>query len=385
MSEDDKIHQENNIDFTKLEPWNLRDYPVAVNSIRYNQDFSLLTLGTSKGYKIFLTSNLRLVNEPTEAVTKLGDIGIAMSYYKSSLVFILPSRYNKDFPNNELIVFDDFYQTKFTSFKDKSEEILNFFVSKNVIFIITLSKIIVLEIFSFQVIDIIININSINHLLSFNFYDFIAYSELKDKQKVYVKFYQNKNYKIFSSIKRVIKSNFDYMQTIQLSPTGHILAIVSIYGNKIHLYYTQNGKLKDCIFLSQYIQTIEKVLFSEKKSNYLFVLKIDNKFNIYKIGNYLVNNPKCICDKYDDSKITSQNKEENNSGIFGYLRKYSRNKDIREELAYSEFEGNILFIDFDRNKNKDIILINEKGRFIKYHFKKTSSGYINPILSFQWE
>lgn len=332
-----------------------------------------------------MTSNLRLVNEPTEAVTKLGDIGIAMSYYKSSLVFILPSRYNKDFPNNELIVFDDFYQTKFTSFKDKSEEILNFFVSKNVIFIITLSKIIVLEIFSFQVIDIIININSINHLLSFNFYDFIAYSELKDKQKVYVKFYQNKNYKIFSSIKRVIKSNFDYMQTIQLSPTGHILAIVSIYGNKIHLYYTQNGKLKDCIFLSQYIQTIEKVLFSEKKSNYLFVLKIDNKFNIYKIGNYLVNNPKCICDKYDDSKITSQNKEENNSGIFGYLRKYSRNKDIREELAYSEFEGNILFIDFDRNKNKDIILINEKGRFIKYHFKKTSSGYINPILSFQWE
>ena len=364
MAEDDKIHQENNIDFTKLEPWNPRDYPVAVNSIRYNQDFSLLTLGTSKGYKIFLTSNLRLVNEPTEAVTKLGDIGIAMSYYKSSLVFILPSRYNKDFPNNELIVFDDFYQTKFTSFRDKSEEILNFFVSKNVIFIITLSKIIVLEIFSFQVIDIIININSINHLLSFNFYDFIAYSELKDKQKVYVKFYQNKNYKIFSSIKRVIKSNFDYMQTIQLSPTGHILAIVSIYGNKIHLYYTQNGKLKDCIFLSQYIQTIEKVLFSEKKSNYLFVLKIDNKFNIYKIGNYLVNNPKCICDKYDDSKITSQNKEENNSGIFGYLRKYSRNKDIREELAYSEFEGNILFIDFDRNKNKDIILINEKGKFI---------------------
>ena len=260
MSEDDKIHQENNIDFTKLEPWNPRDYPVAVNSIRYNQDFSLLTLGTSKGYKIFLTSNLRLVNEPTEAVNKLGDIGIAMSYYKSSLLFILPSRYNKDFPNNELIVFDDFYQSKFTSFRDKSEEILNFFVSKNVIFIITLSKIIVLEIFSFQVIDIIININSINHLLSFNFYDFIAYSELKDKQKVYVKFYQNKNYKIFSSIKRVIKSNFDYMQTIQLSPTGHILAIVSIYGNKIHLYYTQNGKLKDCIFLSQYIQTIEKVL-----------------------------------------------------------------------------------------------------------------------------
>ena len=43
------------IDFTKITPWNSREYPVRVNSIRYNQDFSLLTLGTSKGYKIFLT------------------------------------------------------------------------------------------------------------------------------------------------------------------------------------------------------------------------------------------------------------------------------------------------------------------------------------------
>jgi len=155
------------------------------------------------------------------------------------------------------------------------------------------------------------------------------------------------------------------MQTIQLSPTGHILAIVSIYGNKIHLYYTQNGKLKDCIFLSQNIQTIEKVLFSKKKSNYLFVLKNDHKFYIYKIGNNLVEDPNCICDKYEDSKIISQKKEEdNNYGIFGYFRKYSRNKDIREEHAYSEFEGNLLFIDFDGNKNKDIIFINESGRFI---------------------
>lgn len=377
---------ENYIDFSKLEPWNPRDYPVAVNSIRYNQDLSLLTLGTSKGYRIFLASSLRLAHEQTEAVNKLGDIEIAMTYYKSSLVFILPSRRNKDFPNNELIVFDDFYQTKFTTFKDKSEEILNFFVSKNVIFLITLSKIVVLEIFSFQVIDIIININSINALLSFNFYDFMAFTELKEKQKVFVKFYQNENHKIFSSIKRVIKCNFDYMQTIQLSPTGHILAIVSIYGNKIHLYYTQNGKLKDCLFLSQNIQTIEKVLFSKKKMNYLFVLKNDHKFYIYKIGNYLVDNPKCICDKYDDSNFISQKKEEdNNYGIFGYFRKYSRNKDIREEHAYSEVEGNLLFIDFDCNKNKDIILINESGRFIKYHFKKTACGYINPFLSFQWE
>ena len=371
------------VDFSKLEPWNSHDYPVAVNSIRYNQDFSLFTLGTSKGYKIFSTSTLRLLHEPTEEVMKLGDMNIAMTYYKSSLVFLLPSRYNKDHPNNELIVFDDFYQTKFASFKDKCEEILNFFVSKYVIFIVTLSKIIVLEIFSFKVIDIINNINSLNQLLSFNFYNFVAYCELNEKKKVHVKYYTNKGNKIVSIFKRQIYYNFDFIQMIELSPTGHILAVVSIYGTKIHLYYTQNGKLKECIFLSQTIQTIEKVLFSQRKSNYLLVLKNDNKFYIYKINNIIIDNPKCICDKYDDHQLITQSQETDN-GFFGYFRKLSKNKDIKEEHAFSEYEGNLLFYDFDRNYNKDIILINEYGKYIKYHFKKIVSGRINPILSVQW-
>ena len=58
-------------------------------------------------------------------------------------------------------------------------------------FVITLSKIIVLEILSFKIIDIINNINSMNQLISYNYYDFIAYSELKEKTKVYIKYYHN--------------------------------------------------------------------------------------------------------------------------------------------------------------------------------------------------
>ena len=34
------------VDFTKIEPWNPSDLNVKVNSIRYNQDYNLLTLGT---------------------------------------------------------------------------------------------------------------------------------------------------------------------------------------------------------------------------------------------------------------------------------------------------------------------------------------------------
>ena len=192
------IEKEEEIDFTKLQPWNSGDYPLEVNSIRYNQDFSLITLGTSKGYKIFFASTLRPAHEPSQAVMNFGDIGIAATYYKSSLVFLLPSKNNSDYSNKEIIVFDDLYQDKFATFKDKSEEILNFYLSKNTMFVITLSKIIVLEILSFKIIDIINNINSMNQLISYNYYDFIAYSELKEKTKVYIKYYHNENHKIVS-------------------------------------------------------------------------------------------------------------------------------------------------------------------------------------------
>ena len=165
--------------FTKevstLKPWNNPEDPIKVNTIRYNNDYSLLTLGTSKGYRVFLTSNLKLCSEESEINNNLGDIMIAMVYYQSTMVFLLPSLYNEKYSKKELIIFDDFYQKKIASFKDKSEELLNFFLSKNIVLMITLSKVIVVELYTFKIVDIIDNVNTMNKLLSYNFYDFVAF------------------------------------------------------------------------------------------------------------------------------------------------------------------------------------------------------------------
>ena len=382
-------NQDDITNFSNLIPWNNREYPIRVNSIRYNQDYSLFTLGTSKGYKIFLSSNLRQAHDESEIVKNLGDIYLAMNYYKSSLVFFLPNRYNKNFSSNEIIIFDDFYQKKIASFKDKSEELLNFFVSKNILLIITLSKVIVVEIYSFKIIDIIDNINTMTKLLSFNFYNFIAYVKLKDKKKVFIKYYQNDKHKIVSLTKKNISSNFEFMQALSLSPTGNLLGIVSIFGNKMHIYNIKDQSLKYCIYLGPNIFAIEQIFFSEKKENYFFVLKNENKFNIYKLPKNQEekkNNNICICDKYDDSQISTETKEENGlAGFFGYFRKLSKNKDIWESHANGDLIGDIEFLDFDRNKNKDIIYINKNGVFMKYHFNKTPSGNIFPNLKVQWE
>ena len=152
----------------------------------------------------------------------------------------------------------------------------------------------------------------------------------------------------------------------------------------MHIYYSQTGKLKECIFLGPNIQTIEKLLFS-KKENYLLFQKNDNKLYIYKIVKSYANNPKCVCCKYDDKKLLlALNKKSEKNGFWQKL--FSKKDDIKNIHCYGEYIGKLSFLNFDEsaNKNKDIILINSNGIFIKYHFGKNRSGKLVPVLSVQW-
>ena len=63
---------------------------------------------------------------------------------------------------------------------------------------------------------------------------------------------------------------------IHLLPSGLLIGILSIYGNKMHIYYSQTDKLKEYIFLGPNIQTIEKILFSKKEIIYYLRKKIIN-------------------------------------------------------------------------------------------------------------
>ena len=75
-----------NNDLNNLIPWNSKEFPVKINSIRYNQDNTLFTLATSRGYKIFSTKNLKQVHEETEKVRDLGDLELVQTYYCTSMV-----------------------------------------------------------------------------------------------------------------------------------------------------------------------------------------------------------------------------------------------------------------------------------------------------------
>ena len=377
-------------DLSKLVPWNSNENPLKVNSIRYNQDYSLLVIATSKGYKIFSSLTYKSLEEKNEEINNFDDIHVADTYYSSSIVILLPSKFNKNYKNNEIIFFDDYFKKKIASFKLKNEYIMNFYTCKNLIIIITINKLIIIELISLKVIDIIEDIAYNDKILSFNSSNnSIAYTKAIDRKTLYINIYKDEKNFITSRKSIKINTNFDFIQIFQFSPSGKYIVVSSIFGNKIHIYNTADGNLKNCFFLGPKIQTFERIFFSEKKPNYLLFIKNDKNLNVYKLGKYKDKeiNYKCICNLDNDQDLVnriSQFEEQNQGNSNKINRSLSKNKNIKEPHVFTDFDERLLFGDFDRNKHKDIVLINKKGKLFKYHFNKKKGGKIAPIISVQW-
>ena len=377
-------------DLSKLVPWNSNENPLKVNSIRYNQDYSLLVIATSKGYKIFSSLTYKSLEEKNEEMNNFDDIHVADTYYSSSIVILLPSKFNKNYQNNEIIFFDDYFKKKIASFKLKNEYIMNFYTCKNSIIIITINKLIIIELISLKVIDIIEDIAYNDKILSFNSSNnSIAYTKAIDRKTLYINIYKDEKNFITSRKSIKINTNFDFIQIFQFSPSGKYIVVSSIFGNKIHIYNTADGNLKNCFFLGPKIQTFERIFFSEKKPNYLLFIKNDKNLNVYKLGKYKDKeiNYKCICNLDNDQDLVnriSQFEEQNQGNSNKINRSLSKNKNIKEPHVFTDFDERLLFGDFDRNKHKDIVLINKKGKLFKYHFNKKQGGKIAPIISVQW-
>ena len=377
-------------DLSKLVPWNSNENPLKVNSIRYNQDYSLLVIATSKGYKIFSSLTYKSLEEKNEEINNFDDIHVADTYYSSSIVILLPSKFNKNYQNNEIIFFDDYFKKKIATFKLKNEYIMNFYTCKNLIIIITINKLIIIELISLKVIDIIEDIAYNDKILSFNSSNnSIAYTKAIDRKTLYINIYKDEKNFITSRKSIKINTNFDFIQIFQFSPSGKYIVVSSIFGNKIHIYNTADGNLKNCFFLGPKIQTFERIFFSEKKPNYLLFIKNDKNLNVYKLGKYKDKeiNYKCICNLDNDQDLVnriSQFEEQNQGNSNKINRSLSKNKNIKEPHVFTDFDERLLFGDFDRNKHKDIVLINKKGKLFKYHFNKKQGGKIAPIISVQW-
>ena len=364
------------MDYSKISPWNTGEFPVKVNNIRFNQDNTLLTLATSRGYKIFSAKTLRKVQEETELVRDLGDLKIVMTYYETSIVFFTGKKNNKKITQKELIIFNDFTQKQIGKFESKEENIINFYVSKNAIFIALENNLVILELISLKIINIIENVEINNKLVSFNINNNIAYILQNQPKKIYINNYNFKNNIVSGIEKKYINCSFDWVQFIKLSQSGNFISIVSILGNKIHIYKTSNCSLIKCILIGLRIYNIENVSFisNKQKENYFFVNLNNSTIRIYRLKNIEKNF--CVCDKYlDDDILTNKIKDDNSNSFFSNYLFPMKNTDIAESHLNINSNNNIIFSEFFVNLFiKSFVIIDNKGFYYIYFFDKEKTS-----------
>ena len=364
------------MDYSKISPWNSGDFPVKVNNIRFNQDNTLLTLATSRGYKIFSAKTLRKVQEETELVRDLGDLKIVMTYYETSIVFFTGKKNNKKITQKELIIFNDFTQKQIGKFESREENIINFYVSKNAIFIALENNLVILELISLKIINIIENVEINNKLVSFNINNNIAYILQNQPKKIFINKYSFKNNILSGIQKKNINCSFDWVQFIKLSQSGNFISIVSILGNKIHIYKTSNCSLIKCILIGLRIYNIENISFisNKQKENYFFVNLNNNTIKIYRLKNIEKNY--CVCDKYlDDDILTNKIKDDNSNNFFSNYLFPMKNTDIAESHLNINSDNNIIFSEFFVNLFiKSLVIIDNKGFYYIYFFDKEKTS-----------
>ena len=359
--------------YSKISPWNIGEYPVKVNNIRFNQNNTLFTLATSRGYKIFSSKTLKKVQEETELVRDLGDLKIVMTYYETSIVFFIGKKNNKNISQKELIIFDDYGQKQIGKFKSKKENIINFYVSKNAIFIALENNLVIVELISMKIINIIENVEINNKLVSFNINNTISYLVQNQKKKIYINKYHFNNNNLLATEKKHFNSSFDWVQCIHLSQSGIYIAIASIFGNKIHIFETINCSLIKCILIGLKIYNIENISFihNKGKENYFSVNINNNSIKIYKIKEE--EKCKCVCSNYlDDDILSGKIKNDKNYSVFNILT--NKTGDITEYHLNIITHNNIIFSDFFiRLFLKSFVIIDEKGYYYIYFFNKEKS------------
>ena len=333
------------------------------------------------------------------------------TYFSSSLVFILPTKSNENYTKKELILFDDYSQKIIFKFQSKEESINFFYVGKYAVCIALQNQMIILELMTLKIVYIIPNIFSDEKLCSFNTYGFIAYTQKNEKYNVYLKILNIENNKIISLRNQILKPNFEYLQALQLSPSGQFIALCSLFGNKIHVYYVENLILKECLYLGDEINNLQKISFATRGEYFLLIQLNKKRMKLFELSNIIEGQFKCKCYNYKNEEMIKGviKKKENENGLFNYIKNMIylgfNNQPVEERKIDSGFvcvesKADILFTDFVENeyiyhKNdldaKEIVIINGKGYYYKYLFNnernKLDDGNNNNfelIDSVQW-
>ena len=123
---------------------------LKIISMSYNQNNTLLVLGTNYGYRILdVLHDFQIISTVNESQKELGPLKKAKILYKSSLIGFIGDKENKRFKENSFYFYSDEYK-KILSKITFSQDIKDFFISSSLLFICFLTNIYVFELHSMR-------------------------------------------------------------------------------------------------------------------------------------------------------------------------------------------------------------------------------------------
>ena len=245
----------------------------------FNQDSTYISIGTKDGFSIINCNNPKKVYK-----RKLGGaIKIVEMISSSNILALVGGTENLKFPDNKLIIWDDYKQKIIAEFTFLSN-IKKVLVNLGKIFVLSGSKLIIFNLDYFELIesfDIKEDTDNSNKLFSVskNNNTLAYYADIKDDNIVNIKYYNN--YTFYNKTKKnnisiKIQEKIVYLK---LNSNGTILAVITVT-KKLILFEIKSKKIIGEISLEfQDESEINCIEFNE--SDYYILVAINKKIFIY--------------------------------------------------------------------------------------------------------
>lgn len=299
-------------------------------------------MSTNRGYKIFDLRNYLEITENNPYKDFIGPISIAQPLYRSKLIFFVGTQSNSRFKPNELILWNDEKNAVLGRIATKINfEILDVYLTWNIVFVKIKNRILVFEIASLALINIIEDLYSHNLVSASFLFNPAIIAYVSNLNPSYIKiekfisnnitsnsshyktnnensinkthsnsyhtyysyitnfFYNNSNNKNYIKKNKFLDvsknqmnliTGFREIDFIKTSDFGDYICVIGEGANRIHLYSLFDYELKFCLWRGSKISKTIDVCF-DLKCKFMSVLTDSKTLHIFKLYENQKNDP----------------------------------------------------------------------------------------------
>ncbi len=247
-------------------------------------------MSTNRGYKVFDIRNYMEITENNPYKNYLGNLNIAIPFYRSKLMFLTFAENNPKFNTNELVLWNDERNSIICKISFKKEfKIMDIYLTWNIAFIKLQQKILVFELISFSLINVIEDIFNCSLVTASFLYNPAVIGYVSNLNPSYIKiekYISNKN--VFNNLIEVSKNQmnlitgFKEIDFIKNSDFGDYICVIGEGANRIHLYSLFDYELKFCLWRGSKISKTIDVCF-DLKCKFMSVITYSKTLHIFKL------------------------------------------------------------------------------------------------------